>query len=116
MHAPPIHVFAQCGEECPELFCKKIQVNPEIFDDILNQLDKNYNRALSDHPIFQSNSNNPQFPVAVQLTIFFNCAGHHGNVISLKDVALWAGVSMGSVTNCTNRVMIAILDQHNNFI
>ncbi|KIK73925.1 hypothetical protein PAXRUDRAFT_177145, partial [Paxillus rubicundulus Ve08.2h10] len=52
MRAPQIHVFAQCGEEHPELFHKKIRVNPEIFDDILDQ--------LSDHPIFQSNSNNPQ--------------------------------------------------------
>ncbi|KIK76957.1 hypothetical protein PAXRUDRAFT_168288 [Paxillus rubicundulus Ve08.2h10] len=108
MCAPQIHVYAQCDEECPEIFCKKIWVSPEIFNDILDQ--------LSDHPIFQSNSNHPQFPVAIQLTIFLNCAGHYRNAISLEDVALWAGVGLGSVTNCTNHVMVAILDQHNNFI
>ncbi|KAF8833817.1 hypothetical protein BDN67DRAFT_916203, partial [Paxillus ammoniavirescens] len=71
---------------------------------------------LSDHPIFQSQSNNPQLPIAVQLAIFLNRAGHYGNAISPEDVALWAGVSVGSVVNCTNRVMIAILDQHDHFL
>ncbi|KIK98292.1 hypothetical protein PAXRUDRAFT_134508 [Paxillus rubicundulus Ve08.2h10] len=108
MCAPQIHVLAQCGKECPKLFHKKIRVNPEIFDNILDQ--------LSDHPIFQSKSNNPQLPVAVQLAIFLNHAGHYGNAISPDDVALWAGVSVGSVINCTNHVMIAILDQHDNFL
>ncbi|KAF9220436.1 hypothetical protein BS17DRAFT_681707, partial [Gyrodon lividus] len=81
-------------------FCKKLWVNPELFDDILDQ--------LSAHPTFHSQSNNPQLPVAVQLAIFLNHAGHFGNAISPDDVALWAGVSVGSVINCTNFVMVAI--------
>ncbi|KIK93242.1 hypothetical protein PAXRUDRAFT_788907, partial [Paxillus rubicundulus Ve08.2h10] len=65
--------------------------------------------------IFQSQSNNPQLLIAVQLTIFLNHAGHYGNAISPEDVALWAGVSVRSVVNCTYCVMIAILDQHDHF-
>ncbi|KIK74346.1 hypothetical protein PAXRUDRAFT_175982 [Paxillus rubicundulus Ve08.2h10] len=98
MCALQIQVLAQYGVEHPELFHKKLWVNPEIFDSILDQ--------LSDHPISQS----PQLP------IFLNCAGHYGNVISPEDVALWAGVSVRSVVNCTNCVMIAILDQHDHFL
>ncbi|KIJ60258.1 hypothetical protein HYDPIDRAFT_99136, partial [Hydnomerulius pinastri MD-312] len=71
---------------------------------------------ISDHPIFQSRSNNPQLPVALQLAIFLHCADHYGNAISLEDVAQWAGVSVESVINCTNRTITALLDQHDAFI
>ncbi|KIK81781.1 hypothetical protein PAXRUDRAFT_44847, partial [Paxillus rubicundulus Ve08.2h10] len=54
-----------------ELFCKMLWVNPEIFDSILDQ--------LSDHLIFQSQSNNPQLAIAVQLAICLNHVGHYGN-------------------------------------
>ncbi|KIK33749.1 hypothetical protein CY34DRAFT_99065, partial [Suillus luteus UH-Slu-Lm8-n1] len=60
--------------------------------------------------------NNPQLPVAIQLAIFLNHAVHYGNVISPEDVGQWAGVSVGSVINCSNHVMIALLDQHDTFI
>ncbi|KIJ61940.1 hypothetical protein HYDPIDRAFT_72537, partial [Hydnomerulius pinastri MD-312] len=92
----------------PHLFRKKLRVNPEIFDLILDQ--------ISDHPIFQTQSNNPQLPVAIQLAIFLNRAGHYGNAITPEDICQWAGVSVGSVINCTNRVMVALLDQHDDFI
>ncbi|KAG2346330.1 hypothetical protein BDR05DRAFT_974459 [Suillus weaverae] len=86
----------------------KLRVNPDIFNDILDQ--------IHDHPIFYNQSNNPQLPVAVQLTIFLNRAGHYGNVASNQDICQWAGVSVGSVTNCTNRVMTALLAQHDAFV
>ncbi|KAG2751392.1 hypothetical protein P692DRAFT_201838976 [Suillus brevipes Sb2] len=95
-------------EHRPELFRQKLRVNSEIFDDILNQ--------ISGHPIFQNNSNNPQLPVSIQLAIFLNHAGHYGNAITVEDVAQWAGVSVGSVVNCTNHVMVALLEEHNQFI
>jgi len=67
--------------------------------------------------VFHSRSAaNLQLPVAVQLVIFLNRAGHYGNAISISDVALWAGVCEGSVVNCTNRVMAALLDEHDTFI
>ncbi|KAF9218407.1 hypothetical protein BS17DRAFT_798596 [Gyrodon lividus] len=62
---------------------------PEIFDCILDQ--------ISPHAIFQSNSQNHQLPVALQLAIFLFCAGHYGNAASPD-------------------VMVAILDQHDLFV
>ncbi|KAF9226101.1 hypothetical protein BS17DRAFT_698676, partial [Gyrodon lividus] len=80
-----------------------LRVNPKICDDILDQ--------ISDHPTFSSGeSQNFQLPIAIQLAIFLNCTGHDGNAISPKHVSQWAGVSVGSVINCTNHVMVAILD------
>ena len=45
-----------------------------------------------------------------------NRIGHYGNAITPQDICDWAGVSIGSVINCTNRVIIALLDQHDKFI
>ncbi|KIK78322.1 hypothetical protein PAXRUDRAFT_164280, partial [Paxillus rubicundulus Ve08.2h10] len=88
---------------------KKLQVDPDIFDRILDQ--------ISDHPIFSSGmSQNCQLPVAIQLVIFLNCAGYCGNVVSSDDISQWAGVGMGYVTNCTNHVMVDIPDQHDDFV
>ncbi|KIK20259.1 hypothetical protein PISMIDRAFT_74106, partial [Pisolithus microcarpus 441] len=95
-------------DHCPELFRKKLRVDPNTFDFILDQ--------ITDHPIFMNNSPNKQLPVALQLAIFLNRAGHYGNAVTPKDVRQWAGVSVGSVINCTHRVMIALLDQHEKFI
>ncbi|KIK79633.1 hypothetical protein PAXRUDRAFT_160828 [Paxillus rubicundulus Ve08.2h10] len=96
------------ADHCPGLFRKKLQVDPDIFDAILAQ--------ISDHSIFSSASHNHQFPIAIQLVIFLNCAGYYGNVILPEDVAQWARASVGSVVNCTNCVMVAVLDQHDDFI
>lgn len=106
--APQLHMLVHHEEHRPHLFRQKLRVNPDIFDDILDQ--------ISDHHIFRSQSNNPQLPIAIQLAIFLNRAGHYGNAISLEDVAQWAGVSVGSVVNCTHRVMIALLEEHDRFI
>ncbi|KAG2055850.1 hypothetical protein BDR06DRAFT_853816, partial [Suillus hirtellus] len=77
--APQLHMLVHHEEHWPHLFHQKLRINPEIFDDILNQ--------ISGHPIFCNQSNNPQLPVSIQLAIFLNCASHYGNAISLKDVA-----------------------------
>ena len=106
--ASQLHLLVHFEAHRPHLFRQKLRVDPEIFDDILD--------LISDHPIFHNQSNNPQLPVAIQLAIFLNRAGHYGNAISLEDVAQWAGISIGSVVNCTNRVMGALLDQHDHFV
>jgi hypothetical protein len=106
--ASQLHMLVHHEEHCPHLFRQKLHVNPEVFDDILDH--------ISNHPNFQNQSNNPQLPVSIQLAIFLNRAGHYGNAITLENVAQWAGVSVGSVVNCTNRVMIAVLDAHDQFI
>jgi hypothetical protein len=108
LRAPQLILLDDFADSRPHLFRKKLRVNPEIFDDILDQ--------ISDHHIFTNHSNNPQLPVALQLAIFLNRAGHYGNAISPEDVGQWAGVSVGSVINCTNRVMVALLGQHDTFI
>jgi hypothetical protein len=108
MQAPQIQLLDHFAIHCPDLFRMKLRVNPDIFDDILDQ--------ISDHPVFYNQSNNPQLPVAVQLAIFLNRAGHYGNVASNQDICQWAGISIRSVTNCTNRVMTALLEQHDTFI
>ncbi|KAG2073202.1 hypothetical protein BDR04DRAFT_1011319, partial [Suillus decipiens] len=89
-------------------FRQKLHVNPDIFDSILDH--------ISHHPIFQNNSNNHQLPIALQLAVFLNHAGHYGNATSNQDITQWAGIGVGSVTNCTNHVMVALLDQHDKFI
>jgi hypothetical protein len=108
MRAPQIQLLHDFGDSRHHLFCKKLHINPDIFDDILDQ--------ISGHAIFTNHSNNLQLPVAVQLAIFLNHAGHYGNAISPEDMAQWAGVSIGLVINCSNHVMVAILDLHNTFI
>ncbi|KIM57633.1 hypothetical protein SCLCIDRAFT_28722 [Scleroderma citrinum Foug A] len=102
---PLLQYFA---EDCVSLFWKKVRVNPPIFDDILDE--------ISDHAVFQNQSNNKQFPISVQLAIFLNRVGHYGNASSPDDVVQWAGVSVGTVMNCTNRVMAALLARHDAFI
>ena len=87
-----LHLLTHFANFWPCLFCKKLQVNLDILDLLLN--------CISNHPIFHSRSYNSQLPVAIQLAIFLNHVGHYGNAIATEDMAQWAGVSIGSVVNC----------------
>jgi hypothetical protein len=106
--APQLHLLVHFGNHCPHLLWQKLCVETEIFDDILD--------LISDHPIFHNNSHDPQLPVSIQLAIFLNHAGHYGNSIAVEYVAQWAGISVRTVVNCTNRVIVALLDQHDAFM
>ncbi|KIO04350.1 hypothetical protein M404DRAFT_127669 [Pisolithus tinctorius Marx 270] len=108
MRASQLCLLEHFVDHWPHLFRKCLRVDPPIFDCILDQ--------ISGHTIFQSNSENRQLAVAVQLAIFLFRAEHYGNAVSPEDVAQWASVSVGSVVNCMNRVMVAILDEHDRFI
>ncbi|KIK12270.1 hypothetical protein PISMIDRAFT_18857 [Pisolithus microcarpus 441] len=108
MRAPQIQLLPEFADHWPDLFRKKLHVSPDTFNFILD--------SISGHPIFQNNSPNRQLPVALQLAIFLNHTGHYGNAISPEDVRQWAGVSVRSVINCTHRIMITLLNQHDNFI
>ena len=108
MRASQLPLLDHFADHRPHLFRKKLRVDPEIFDRILEQ--------ISGSDIFIPKGNQPQLPISIQLAIFLNCAGHYGNAISLEDIAQWAGVSVGSVNNCTNRVMVALLQQHDLFL
>jgi hypothetical protein len=68
---------------------------------------------IENHAIFGSDR---QLPCEIQLAIFLNCAGHYGNAATSQDIADWAGISVGSIYNCTNHVMIAIASLHDSAI
>jgi len=87
---------------------RRVHVDPDTFDGIANKI-----RA---HHIFHNHSNTPQAPVEVQLAIFLFCASHYGNAASPEVIGHWAGVSLGMVVNCTNRIMLALLSLHNECI
>lgn len=67
---------------------------------------------IKDHLVFHNNSNNQQMAVDHQLAIFLRRVGHYGNGVSVVDLADWAGVSTGTVENCTRRVALSILSLH----
>lgn len=107
--APQLQLLEQWAlDGDDEKFRRKLRVDPEVFKHLVN--------CIQDHPGFVSKSNNPQFPVPIQLAIFLNGAGHYGNAATTQDLAEWAGVSLGTVYNCIRRVMIAILQLHDEYI
>ncbi|KIK82263.1 hypothetical protein PAXRUDRAFT_154113 [Paxillus rubicundulus Ve08.2h10] len=108
-HAQVLHCPSEPVMKASQLhFHQRVRVNPNTFDDILDQ--------ITDHPIFSNQSHSHQHLVAIQLTIFLNCAGHYGNAISPKYGAQWDGASTGLVINYTYYVMVAMLDQHDTFM
>ena len=71
---------------------------------------------IETHPVFLNDANVSQGPVNKQLAIAMFRFGHNGNAASVEAVAQWAGVSAGTVVNCTRRVMIAFLALHDSAI
>jgi hypothetical protein len=88
----------------PETFRSFVRVKPATFDELV--------RRLSFSPEFQNDSNNPQIEVRAQVAIALYRLGHYGNGASVVEVADWAGVAVGSVVNCTRRVILAVLELH----
>ncbi|OCH88217.1 hypothetical protein OBBRIDRAFT_734867, partial [Obba rivulosa] len=83
-------------------------IPPCVFDELV--------KILHPHSIFHNQFNHAQLSVNIQLAIFLYCAGHYGNAASVADIADWAGVSKGTVVNCTWRVAVALLDLHDDAI
>ncbi|KAH7919060.1 hypothetical protein BV22DRAFT_1023626 [Leucogyrophana mollusca] len=106
--APQLHLLEEWALDSPEKFRRALRMDPRVFGRIVE--------ILEDHPVFHNNSNNAQLAVAVQVAIFINAAGHYGNRSATEDYADWAGVSIGTVYNCFRRVMVAILDHHDEYI
>jgi hypothetical protein len=112
--APPVpkssqlHLLDHWRLHSPERFRRKLRVEPETFDSLV--------ALIIDNPVFYNNSNCPQFPVHLQLYIFLFRAGHYGNAASPEDTAQWAGVSVGGVEKCTDRVVVALLSHHDEAI
>ncbi|KIK27284.1 hypothetical protein PISMIDRAFT_93488 [Pisolithus microcarpus 441] len=107
--APQLQLLEEwCLNNNLKKFRRKLRVDPDVFAKLVERVEL--------HPVFSNNSNNQQLPVAVQLAIFLNGVGHYGNSATTEDIAEWAGVSLGMVYNCYRRVMIALLQQHDNVI
>jgi len=104
MKSSQIHLLEHWRHGNLDQYRRKVRVDPDIFDRIVSM--------IRDHHIFHNNSNVPQTPVEVQLAIFLYRAGHYGNAASPEAIGHWAGVSPGTVVNCTNRVMVALLSLH----
>ena len=112
--APPIlkssqlHLLDHWRIHNPERFRRKLHVEPLTFDSLVSR--------IKNHDIFHNNSNNSQLPIYIQLYIFLFHAGHYGNASSPEDTAQWAGVTVGGVGKCTDRVIVALLSCHNEAI
>lgn len=89
-------------KDFPDIFLCYTCVTPNCFNDLVN--------SIKNHPVFHSNSNNQQMPINKQIAITLYQFGHYGNAASTMKVALWAGVSCGTVRNITIRVMTALCD------
>jgi hypothetical protein len=103
-----LHLLEDWRVNSTDHFRCKIQVEPEMFDNLVT--------LIMDDPVFSNQSNCPQLPVHIQLCIFLFHAGHYGNTTSPEDAAQWAGISVGGIEKCTDRIIIALLSLHDNAI
>jgi hypothetical protein len=92
----------------PKRFRLNLRVSANTFDNLLKMIETD--------PIFLNDGRYSQAPVSNQLAIAMFRFGHNGNAASVDAVAQWAGVSAGTVVNCTRRVMIAFLALHDSAI
>jgi hypothetical protein len=92
----------------PKRFRHNLRVSASTFDRLLEMIET--------HPIFLNDANNSQGPVSKQLAIAMFRFGHNGNAASVEAVAQWAGVSAGTIVNCTRRVIISFLALHDSAI
>jgi hypothetical protein len=103
-----LHLLDHWRIHSPERFRRKLRIEPETFDALVN--------LIEDNPIFHNNSNCPQLPVHLQLSVVLFRAGHYGNAASPEDTAQWAGISVGGVEKCTDRILVALLSFHDDAI
>jgi hypothetical protein len=106
--SPQLHLLEEWRTSSPDRFRRKLRVDPDTFDGLV--------ALIEAHEIFSNNSNCPQLPVPLQLSVFLFRAGHYGNAASPEDVAQWAGISVGGVEKCTDRVIISLLSLHDEAI
>ena len=112
------HLVAKCSQlnlilvnskfHDPKCFRLNLRVSSSTFDCLLEMIEM--------HTIFFNDTNNSQGPVSKKLAITMFWFGHNGNAASADAVAQWAGVSAGTIVNCTRRVIIAFLALHNSAI
>jgi hypothetical protein len=103
-----LHLLDYWRVHFPDRFRRKLRVEPETFNSLVT--------LIANNPIFSNNSNSPQLPVSMQLSVFLFRAGHYGNAASPEDTAQWAGLSVGGVEKCTDRVVVALLSLHDDSV
>ena len=96
-----LHDFKQ---DDPKRFCNNPHVSPSTFDSLLDM--------IQGDSVFFNKSHHSQIQVSAQLAITLFRLGHDGNAASVESVAQWAGVSAGTIVNCTWRIMIVFLGLH----
>ena len=89
-------------------FRSQTRVDPRSFTFIVD--------LISDHPVFQNNSHNPQDSIRNQLYLALWRLGHDGNASSFMNAAGHWGVSEGHINNCTRRVVKALFQKREDFI
>ncbi|KAJ7645304.1 hypothetical protein B0H17DRAFT_834308, partial [Mycena rosella] len=89
-------------------WCRKLRVEPNTFNGILSM--------IQEDPIFYNNLNTPQLPVEIQLAVFLFRVGHYGNAGSPDETANWAGMSVGGVDKCTDRIPFSLLALHDDAV
>jgi hypothetical protein len=103
-----LHLLEHWRVTYPDRFCHKLRVKPATFNNLL--------ALIIENSVFLNNSNSPQLPVYLQLSVFLFRAGHYGNAASPEDTVQWAGLSVGGVEKCTDRVVVALLSLHDDAI
>jgi hypothetical protein len=103
-----IHLLEHWRNDNLNQYRRKVHIDPNTFDGIVDKI-------CNDNS-FYNDSNVPQAPVEVQLAIFLYRAGHYGNTASPEAIGHWAGISPGTVVNCTNCIMMALLALHDEYV
>jgi hypothetical protein len=101
-------VLVEFKTDDPKRFRQNLRVSPSTFDSLLKMIER--------HLVFTNNSYRSQVPVNAQLAITLYRLGHNGNTASVDAIAQWAGLSAGTIVNCTRRVMVAFLALHDTAI
>ncbi|KAK9482034.1 hypothetical protein V1527DRAFT_54652 [Lipomyces starkeyi] len=78
-------------------------MNPETFDHLVER--------LSATDVF-SGMTARLVSVERQVAITLYRLGHYGNGASMFEVSIWSGMGVGTIANCTKRVMRAIFTSH----
>jgi hypothetical protein len=112
------HLVAKCSQldlvlvdfkfRDPKRFRLNLRVSASTFDTLVDM--------IKEHPIFMNNSRVSQGPVHEQLAVAMFRFSHNGNAATVEAIAQWAGVSAGTVVNCTRRVMIVFLALHDSAV
>lgn len=103
-----LHLAFDFMHSDPDQFQQMLRLSPLAFNVLLE--------LIKDHPQFHNNSNNPQAPVIIQLSLFLYRMGRYGNAASTVDLARSAGIGEGTVIDYTNRCLIAIESLHSLFV